>query len=43
MNPDDKIDIIPPKKGEKTTKKAYKATIVSKMQEMMNNRGRRRG
>jgi GLPGLI family protein len=43
MNPEDEVEIVPPNKGTETTKKEYKATIVSKMQEMMNNRGRRRG
>ncbi len=43
LNPDDAKAITPPDKGTEITKKEYKATIVSKMQEMMNNRGRRRG
>jgi len=43
MNPEEKIEIIPPSKGEEITKKEYKETIVAKMTEMMNNRGRRRG
>jgi GLPGLI family protein len=43
MNPEDKVDITPPSKGKEITKKAYKETIISKMTEMMNNRGRRRG
>jgi GLPGLI family protein len=43
LNPDDAKEITPPEKGTEITKKEYKATIVSKMQEMMDNRRRRRG
>jgi len=43
MNPEDEVEIIPPSKGKEIDKKGYKETIVSKMTEMMNNRGRRRG
>lgn len=43
INPEEKIEITPPNKGTEITKKEYKETIISKMQEMMANRGRRRG
>ena len=43
MSPEDKVEIVAPTKGTEITKKEYKETIVGKMQEMMNNRGRRRG
>jgi GLPGLI family protein len=43
MNPEDKVEIAPPSKGKEIDKTGYKETIVSKMTEMMNNRGRRRG
>ncbi len=43
LNPEDKIEIVAPDKGTEITKKEYKETVVSKMQEMMDNRGRRRG
>jgi len=43
INPEDKIEIVAPDKGTEITKKEYKETIVSKMQEMLNSRGRRRG
>lgn len=43
INPDEKIEIKAPSKGEEITKKEYKKTIIVKMTEMMNNRGRRRG
>ncbi|WP_299228327.1 GLPGLI family protein [uncultured Psychroserpens sp.] len=42
MNPEEKSDIIAPKKGEEITKKAYQETITMKMQEFRNNRARRR-
>lgn len=43
MNPKEKIKIEAPEKGKEITKTAYKETITEKMQEMRNNRGRRRG
>ncbi|WP_394746763.1 GLPGLI family protein [Spongiimicrobium salis] len=43
MNPQKQIKIEAPKKGKEITKDAYQATISEKMQEMRNNRGRRRG
>jgi len=44
MNPDEKIEIEAPKKGNEITKKAYKEVITKKMKEFRENRmGRRRG
>lgn len=43
INPKEKIKIEAPDKGKEITKTAYKETITEKMQEMRNNRGRRRG
>lgn len=43
MNPKETIKIEAPSKGKVITKSAYKETITEKMQEMRNNRGRRRG
>jgi GLPGLI family protein len=43
LNPTEKIEIEAPEKGKETTKLDYKNTITSKMMEMRNNRGRRRG
>jgi GLPGLI family protein len=43
MNPEDNVEIAPPSKGKETDKKSYKETIINKMTEMMENRGRRRG
>lgn len=43
MNPEDNIKIEAPDKGKEITKMDYKETIIRKMTEMMNNRGRRRG
>ncbi|MEN8817098.1 MAG: GLPGLI family protein [Nonlabens sp.] len=43
MNPQEKVQIEAPDKGKEINKTDYKATIVSKMTEMRNNRGRRRG
>ncbi|MGC1206266.1 MAG: GLPGLI family protein [Flavobacteriaceae bacterium] len=43
MNPEEKIKIEAPDKGKKVTKKEYKEIIIGKMQEMRDNRGRRRG
>lgn len=42
MNPKEKIKIEAPDKGKVVTKKEYKEIITGKMQEMRNNRGRRR-
>ena len=42
MNPEEKINIEAPEKGKEITKSEYQATISEKMQEMRNNRGRRR-
>ena len=42
MNPEEKIIIEAPDKGKEITKSEYQATITEKMQEMRNNRGRRR-
>ncbi|WP_299212482.1 GLPGLI family protein [uncultured Aquimarina sp.] len=42
MNPEDKSKIEAPDKGKEVTKKEYKEIITGKMQEMRNNRGRRR-
>ena len=43
MNPKEKSEIEAPDKGKEITKVSYKETIVGKMMEMRNNRGRRRG
>jgi GLPGLI family protein len=43
MNPTEKMQIEAPEKGKEITKVSYKETIVGKMMEMRNNRGRRRG
>lgn len=43
LNPEETIEIQAPKKGKEITKKEYKQTIVSKMEEFAANRGRRRG
>ena len=42
MNPQEKVIIEAPDKGKVITKAAYQTTIREKMQEMRNNRGRRR-
>jgi GLPGLI family protein len=42
MNPKETIKIEAPDKGKEITKMEYQSTIRSKMQEMMDNRGRRR-
>jgi GLPGLI family protein len=42
MNPRERIQIKAPEKGKEITKKDYQATVVMKMQEMRDNRGRRR-
>ncbi|MEK9613448.1 MAG: GLPGLI family protein [Flavobacteriaceae bacterium] len=43
INPKEKIEIVAPDKGKEITKIDYRNTIQSKMMEMRNNRGRRRG
>ncbi|MEM6686726.1 MAG: GLPGLI family protein [Bacteroidota bacterium] len=43
INPDEEIKIKAPKGGTEITKNKYQETIRGKMQEMMSNRGRRRG
>ena len=43
INPKDKVEIKTPDKGKETNKLDYNNTIQSKMLEMRNNRGRRRG
>lgn len=43
MNPEEKLKIEAPTKGQEITKKAYQETIVEKMKEFSSNRGRRRG
>jgi hypothetical protein len=40
MNPEEKIEIKRPTKGEVVTKKQYNKIITGKMQEMQDNRGR---
>lgn len=42
MNPEEKVEIEAPDKGEEITKMAYQETIAKKMQEFRDNRGRRR-
>lgn len=42
INPKERIEIVAPDKGKIINKKDYNATIVGKMMEMRNNRGRRR-
>lgn len=43
INPKEEIKIEAPKSGKEITKDKYQETIKGKMQEMMSNRGRRRG
>ena len=43
MNPEEKIEIKRPTKGEVVTKKEYNEIITGKMQEMRDNRGRGSG
>ena len=43
INPKEEIKIEAPKNGKEITKDKYQETIKGKMQEMMSNRGRRRG
>ena len=42
MNPKERKEIVAPDKGKIINKKDYRTTIVGKMMEMRNNRGRRR-
>lgn len=42
INPEGKVKIEAPDRGKEIAKLEYKEIIVSKMQEMRNNRGRRR-
>ena len=42
INPKEKVKIQAPDKGKEIGKVAYKETVVKKMTEMMNSRGRRR-
>ena len=42
MNPEGNLKIDAPERGKVTTKMAYRATIIDKMREMRDNRGRRR-
>jgi GLPGLI family protein len=43
INPEDKTEIEAPDKGKEISKLEYRETIMNKMMEMRNNRGRRRG
>ncbi|MDG1653456.1 MAG: GLPGLI family protein [Flavobacteriaceae bacterium] len=43
INPSEIVEIKTPEKGKEITKSAYSETIQTKMLEMRNNRGRRRG
>jgi len=42
VNPKDRSVIAAPDKGKEITKAVYRSTIIEKMTEMRNNRGRRR-
>lgn len=42
LNPDEEIEIEAPDKGKEITKVDYQQTVMTKMQEMIDNRGRRR-
>jgi len=42
INPNEKTSIIAPDKGKEINKGDYRATMIGKMEEMRNNRGRRR-
>ena len=42
LNPKERAEINAPSKGKVISKKDYQATIITKMQEFRNNRGRRR-
>lgn len=41
LNPEQKIDIEAPSRGKEITKKDYKNTVITKMQEFRDSRGRR--
>ena len=43
INPEETIEIVAPEKGKVVTKQEYQETIVEKMKEFRDNRGRRRG
>lgn len=43
INPGESIEIEAPEKGKEITKADYQSTVRTKMQEMRDNRGRRRG
>ncbi|RZN84290.1 MAG: GLPGLI family protein [Winogradskyella sp.] len=43
INPKEVIEIKAPKRGEEINKEDYQATVVDKMKDFRNNRGRRRG
>ena len=43
MNPEEKIEIKSPEKGQEVTKQEYHTLITEKMEEMRNSRGRRGG
>ena len=43
MNPGETLEIEAPDKGKEITKVDYQNTVRMKMQEMRDNRGRRRG
>lgn len=43
INPEETLKIEAPKKGEEIDKEDYQATVVEKMKDFRNNRGRRRG
>ncbi len=43
LNPDETLEIEAPNKGKEITKKQYQETIIEKMKEFRNNRGRTRG
>jgi GLPGLI family protein len=43
LNPEETVEIEAPNKGKIVTKSEYQKTIVDKMKEFRNNRGRRRG
>ena len=42
INPNEKTTIVAPAKGKEINKVDYRATMIGKMEEMRNNRGRRR-
>jgi hypothetical protein len=43
INPKETIEIEAPKRGDEINKQDYQATVMEKMQDFRNNRGRRRG